>query len=479
MSSSDVRDILSLPARQAETRTSRGPPPLPGDNRGKQRPEGMSRELYALLGPNAPSLLMGHGIEPVAGTRAFQPKFRRQGAAPVRRWAWTPFRNAARADTHGGDEPSGLVMHHWRPLTDDTPEVDATWAPFNTTSQVFRYSDEEYTQLLKDDDWSREETDYLIDLCDEYDLRFIVIADRYEWAGRARSIEDIKARYYAICRRLVRSRISNEDLETRQSQLQAFTYDRQQEIERKRAVQNLFSRSAEQLAEEEALYVEMRRLEQNEARFAKERGDLLRLLGGWESLPSCTPASVAAVGAGIVPDEQAHASDDDKKKRRRTEKTPTPGGKARGDNRQSLADAQNYIWRFQPELAAARPMCPHLVGTSSIQPPVVSTSTTKAETHAHHGAYLRSSRMLTFRPNLYTRATQALAELHPPIGPRLVFPTMTNVEKWETLLGAVASSLEVKKQLDRAEAEFRALDARRRGEDESTHAQAGGRAPGA
>ena len=72
-------------------------------------------------------------------------------------------------------------------------------------------------------------------MCETYDLRFIVIADRYEWPGRTRSIEDLKARYYTICRRLLRERISNEDIEARQAQLQTYAYDRQQEMERKRA----------------------------------------------------------------------------------------------------------------------------------------------------------------------------------------------------------------------------------------------------
>ena len=73
--------------------------------------------------------------------------------------------------------------------------------------------------------------------------------------------------------------------------------------------------------------------------------------------------------------------------------------------------------------------------------------------------------MLTFRPNQYARMLQALAELHPPIGARLVFPTATNVEKWETLLGAVAGDLEVKKQLDRVEAEYQVVQARLAADD--------------
>lgn len=487
MSSHDVRDILSLPQRSThEPGPSRAPvrvpPILPGDARPKQRPEGMSRELYALLGPNAPSLVMGQadgpGSDGPTGARAFQPKFQRKAAtAPARRWMWTPFRNPARLDTPAESASdgarSGLVLHHWRPLDPNAPQneeeeapLDAVWAPYNTASQVFHYTTDEYTQYLADDDWTREETDYLIEMCDTYDLRFIVIADRYEWPGRTRTIEDLKARYYTICRRLLRERISNEDIETRQAQLQTYAYDRQLETERKRAVQTLFSRTPEQLAEEEALYVESRRFEQNEAKFAKERDDLLRLLGGREGLPTCTAATVAAVGAGLLWPPGSAADDtigDGAKKSKRRRSEPAAAGVKAKDPQQQLWDAQHFITRFSTTSPhVLRTPYPNLIGTPSVLPPVAtpSSGSTKAEANAHHGAYLRSTRMLTFRPNQYARVMQALSELHPSIGARLVYPTATNVEKWEMLLGAVAGALDMKKQLDRAEAEYKVVQAR-------------------
>jgi hypothetical protein len=53
--------------------------------------------------------------------------------------------------------------------------------------QLARYNDEEYDSLIKtlpsSHDWSREETDYLLSMCERFDLRFIVIADRYEVRG--------------------------------------------------------------------------------------------------------------------------------------------------------------------------------------------------------------------------------------------------------------------------------------------------------
>ena len=42
------------------------------------------------------------------------------------------------------------------------------------------YSQAEYDQYLKDDSWTKEETAYLFDLLRQYDLRFIIAADRYD-----------------------------------------------------------------------------------------------------------------------------------------------------------------------------------------------------------------------------------------------------------------------------------------------------------
>ena len=46
---------------------------------------------------------------------------------------------------------------------------------------VYRYDEEEWLNvILPDPDWSRKETDYLLDLCELFRLRFIHIADRYQ-----------------------------------------------------------------------------------------------------------------------------------------------------------------------------------------------------------------------------------------------------------------------------------------------------------
>lgn len=60
--------------------------------------------------------------------------------------------------------------------------------------------------------WSREETDQLFDMCERFDMRFIIIADRF---SPPRTVEELKQRYYSgeavrlmsslLCTGLVRS----------------------------------------------------------------------------------------------------------------------------------------------------------------------------------------------------------------------------------------------------------------------------------
>lgn len=141
----------------------------------------------------------------------------------ARKWVWAPFTNPARKDN--------AVFHHWKRASDETKEYP--FAQFNKVLCIFfnahstvsktlqqgcvksrcnkdifnfqqvsipSYSESEYNQYLKSEDWSQAETDHLMDLCQRFDLRFIVIHDRWDRAAfRDRSVEDLKERYYGIC----------------------------------------------------------------------------------------------------------------------------------------------------------------------------------------------------------------------------------------------------------------------------------------
>jgi hypothetical protein len=57
----------------------------------------------------------------------------------------------------------------------------------------------------------------------------------------------------------------------------------ERELTRKKYLLSLENRTPEQIAEEEALYIEIKRLEQNERKFKRDREDLLRTIAGIDS----------------------------------------------------------------------------------------------------------------------------------------------------------------------------------------------------
>nr|XP_054494716.1 DNA methyltransferase 1-associated protein 1 isoform X5 [Agelaius phoeniceus] len=132
-----------------------------------KRPEGMHREVYALLysdKKDAPPLL------PSDTTQGYRTVKAKLGSKKVRPWKWMPFTNPARKD--------GAMFYHWRRAAEEGK--DYPFARFNKTVQVPVYSEQEYQMYLHDDAWTKAETDHLFDLARRFDLRFVVIHDRYD-----------------------------------------------------------------------------------------------------------------------------------------------------------------------------------------------------------------------------------------------------------------------------------------------------------
>jgi len=113
------------------------------------------------------------------------------------------------------------------------------------------YSDQEYKQHLhfNSDNWTREETDYLMEQCQQYEFKFIVIHDRWNYKnGPARKIEDIKARYYYIREVLESIHNSGKDLVEK-----SVPFNKEQEILRKKQIEILNIRPSSTQKEEESL----------------------------------------------------------------------------------------------------------------------------------------------------------------------------------------------------------------------------------
>jgi DNA methyltransferase 1-associated protein 1 len=93
----------------------------------------------------------------------------------------------------------------------------------------------------------QEETDYLLDLCDRFDLRFAIIADRYAPPrGQKRTVEDLKERYYALALELTRARAGDAVLASNLPFVRN-PYDAQKERERKEFLAMTLSRTPAQV----------------------------------------------------------------------------------------------------------------------------------------------------------------------------------------------------------------------------------------
>lgn len=196
---SDLRSMMGLGGAPGEKRVyapKRKPKPP------KPRLSGVARELYELMGDNAPALQLARPKVKGAANAEKVPapvvKLLGKDGKFVRHWAVEPFVNQARSDS--------LQLRHWAPASETSEggggkgKASTSKAPmypfakFNVVSNVFAYTDEEYAHCLADDAWTREETDHLFALCRQFDLRWVIIADRYmetdgDWKPRPKILE--------------------------------------------------------------------------------------------------------------------------------------------------------------------------------------------------------------------------------------------------------------------------------------------------
>lgn len=100
----------------------------------------------------------------------------------------------------------------------------------------------------------QEETDYLLDLCELLDLRFLVIADRWDFPhGIKRSVEDLKEHYYAVAHELAVARAGDKVLAS-SNPIVRTPYDAQKERERKECLQLSLGRKQQQVCRRMELF---------------------------------------------------------------------------------------------------------------------------------------------------------------------------------------------------------------------------------
>ena len=127
------------------------------------------------------------------------------------KWVWAPFSSSARHD--------GALFHHWVKSHVEYP--DYPYARFDVHLDSLHYTEEEYDLFCKGTEkdldegyapWTKSETDILMNLCKQYELRWPVIYDRYRQllednGVELRTLEELQYRYYAISTALIKARV--------------------------------------------------------------------------------------------------------------------------------------------------------------------------------------------------------------------------------------------------------------------------------
>ncbi|KAG9326885.1 hypothetical protein KVV02_001409 [Mortierella alpina] len=597
--------------------------------------DGISRELYGLIGNNVSTVAFNNPT--------YKPKLAK-GKKAVN-WTWRPFMNPSRDDD--------LTLHHWEKTRTD-PNEEYRFYKFNKAINLIDFTETDYTTHLQDSDWSYDETKYLWDLCRRFDLRWVVIQDRYEWpaqeqdrmalqcyngnsiapkpiitpkpkqldalaetlptpvtltqpdvvaavepapvaatepetamdvdaatpsatttttlpatapaaapasasaevvshdnkavpvtepsgttttttttaaaaeaAGAAastttsdmeivpftppkiRSMEDLKSRYYSINRILTKVRMTDSSQASEKAQLLAsMAYDKSREIERKKNLEILNTRTPEQIEEEEALYLEARRIDQNEKKITRERENLLRLLNTRDIYGPGGPASAGLAGqvAGgpgtgiIIPSNSItipSSSSSSGPSGANANGPMSPIGKNANGTASSSAAAAAAAAAAGGAAVKKRKKAPkgsvqaddhHTLSGSGSGAAAGSASASSSSTKgsANHrrpsnssstndllattlpplkkeklipGAYLRSQKTAPVVSTKQQRVQSTLVQLGMPFKPAM--PTATVIAKWDQLSNNIVTLLDLKKQVDKLESDLKVVKMRR------------------
>ncbi|KAM3420562.1 hypothetical protein BST61_g3824 [Cercospora zeina] len=163
--------------------------------------------------------------------------------------------------------------------------VDATHPPpdfskYNVQVEIPEYDDEIYEQDLRHDDWTKAETDYLLQTYRECNGKWPVVWDHYEYGDKTRSMEDLKARFYKVSAQLLQLKTPIQSMGTAEFDLYNTlnTFDPVKEESRKSLAKGHLYRKANEVDEETVLLGELQRIMVNQAALDGQREELRKRL---------------------------------------------------------------------------------------------------------------------------------------------------------------------------------------------------------
>ncbi|ODV94132.1 hypothetical protein PACTADRAFT_4086 [Pachysolen tannophilus NRRL Y-2460] len=509
-SSSDILDVLNITKDEHAANKVTRKNQLSVKNNKKARQNGMNRELFNLIGSNIPPVML-------TNKKSNKFKQRLNSNNKPTPWTWCEFKNNARGDN--------LKLYHWvKGSADLNKDKVYIFEKFNSHLVLPKIeSESDYNEKnLQDDDWSYEETKYLFELCSDYDLRWIVIHDRYQFDDR--SIEDLKERFYKVSEKLLSSSDIIPDEKTRNIINSLQSFDKQKEIERKEYLVKLLKRSPAEIAEEESLVIESRKFELAAKKMLTERASLLRILDSPQATasiqqyqtshgltqlynalmisdkhkkrkvetpipPQIPPA--AATPSALIAEAQAQNKQQQQQQQLQQQQQQQQAQlqQAHGHHHHHKMSQSGSQQQQQQQLSqqaspqASQQQQKRKFSVSSLLPPekqhkknsnsqianLLAKKLTPEEQMlygiSYHsekltpGVSLRSAKITSFRPAVQTRINSVLNELG--IAPKPTIPTAKVCEKFEILLHTINLLLDAKRQTDKLETEIKIIASQR------------------
>ncbi|OMH84890.1 SWR1-complex protein 4 [Zancudomyces culisetae] len=350
-----------------------------------------------------------------------------------------------------------------------------------------------------DPDWTIEETEYLFSLCRQFDLRFIVIHDQYSFGSSSRTMEDLKTRYYGVLRKMIETLVlrkkynilkSDTSLAAQKRALQLTLFEKEKELDRKRKLEGLFSRSFDEVEEEARLFSQLERIEAIKFSLAAERENILRSFTFFKE--NGPPSFIKADPFASEPIPE----------KKQTPGTMTPTANASEST--ALASLANFHLKSSSKMgssadsaASTTPITPqaatvlrtpdgkpinpsdliNLDSYTSLVPvdcQVVKLPTTpekyakipKRDLKLPSGAFLRSEKITTIPKFRLDQVQMVLKHLGVNLcqgiaWPRPLMPTAGICDRFEEIQQRIVPLLELKKLVDKSEAELRILEARK------------------
>ena len=412
-----------------------------------------------------------------------------------------PFVNPARRD--------GLVLRHWRrkhttappvQTPDDAPMQDtenadaqvtlcSEYEKYNVEVDLPTFTDDEYDALLRSDDWSREETEYLLQMVNDFAYRWAVIWDRYDFQpsnstmdgsetangnadqalatmpfapSKKRTVEDLKARFYDISAKLMKQRIPEVHMDAEQYSTYEMLskFDPVMERNRKMLATALMNRSMDEVKEEEFLLTELQRINMAAVRLDSEREELRARLDA--------PQPNQSVSAGLqafTSSQALQALFQQLFQQDRSKKRASGGGTGPGRLSLSANDMVHTPGSAQAQLSAANRR------QSMASQPVAQTPVKQLSPHQEHrfnvsthdrltsGVTFGSDKLLKMRQAKSNVQTQKIATALATLGIADVIPIPTSRvgDVFEHLVIKLGKLLDVRKVREKEEGECRVL----------------------